>query len=91
MLYFLKKVSATFAASLVSSPAIGTYLGQVYSQELVIFLATIIFLLDIFFIIFCVPESLPEKVRFTHICSVTTLNKSSNKFSWGKADPFFVS
>ncbi|CAH8865405.1 unnamed protein product [Trichobilharzia szidati] len=81
-------VSATFAASLVSSPAIGAYLGRVYSEELVVALATAIAFLDICFILACVPESLPEKVRIGHLCSVSTLGGPSGKFSWGKADPF---
>ncbi|CAH8548728.1 unnamed protein product [Schistosoma turkestanicum] len=81
-------VSATFAASLVSSPAIGAYLGRVYSEELVVALATAIAFLDICFILACVPESLPEKVRIGHLCSITTLGGPIGKFSWGKADPF---
>ncbi|CAH8599422.1 unnamed protein product [Schistosoma intercalatum] len=81
-------VSATFAASLVSSPAIGAYLGRVYSEELVVALATAIAFLDICFILACVPESLSEKVRIGHLCSVTTLGGPVGKFSWGKADPF---
>ncbi|CAH8620011.1 unnamed protein product [Heterobilharzia americana] len=81
-------VSATFAASLVSSPAIGAYLGRVYSEELVVALATAIAFLDICFILACVPESLPEKVRIGHLCSVSTLGGPTSKFSWGKADPF---
>ncbi|CAH8616766.1 unnamed protein product [Schistosoma margrebowiei] len=83
-------VSATFAASLVSSPAIGAYLGRVYSEELVVALATAIAFLDICFILACVPESLSEKVRIGHLCSVTTLGGPVGKFSWGKADPFAV-
>ncbi|VDP52974.1 unnamed protein product [Schistosoma curassoni] len=81
-------VSATFAASLVSSPAIGAYLGRVYSEELIVALATAIAFLDICFILACVPESLSEKVRIGHLCSVTTLGGPVGKFSWGKADPF---
>ncbi|CAH8591271.1 unnamed protein product [Heterobilharzia americana] len=75
-------VSATFAASLVSSPAIGAYLGRVYSEELVVALATAIAFLDICFILACVPESLPEKVRIGHLCSVSTLGGPTSKFSW---------
>uniref|UniRef100_A0A2K5C8B0 Major facilitator superfamily (MFS) profile domain-containing protein n=1 Tax=Aotus nancymaae TaxID=37293 RepID=A0A2K5C8B0_AOTNA len=56
-------VSATFAASLVTSPAIGAYLGRVYGDSLVVVLATAIALLDICFILVAVPESLPEKMR----------------------------
>ncbi|KAI5103699.1 hippocampus abundant transcript 1 protein [Silurus meridionalis] len=44
-------VSATFAASLVTSPAIGAYLSQVYGDTLVVILASAIALLDIAFIL----------------------------------------
>ncbi|VDQ10443.1 unnamed protein product [Trichobilharzia regenti] len=53
-------------------------------------MATAIAFLDICFILACVPESLPEKVRIGHLCSVSTLGGPSGKFSWGKADPFAV-
>ncbi len=56
-------VSATFAASLVTSPALGAYLEQVYSEEVVIMVATAIASLDVFFILVAVPESLPDKCR----------------------------
>jgi len=72
-------VSATFAASLVTSPAIGAYLGRLYSDDLVVVLATSIAVLDILFILVFVPESLPEKLRKP--------NRDST-FSWDKADPF---
>lgn len=57
------QVSATFAASLIISPALGTYLSHVYGDNLVILLATAIAVLDVLFILFIVPESLPEKLR----------------------------
>jgi len=72
-------VSATFAASLVTSPAIGAYLGSIYSDTLVIALASAVALLDIFFIMVAVPESLPEKVRPA---------SWGSQISWEKADPF---
>jgi predicted MFS family arabinose efflux permease len=75
-------VSATFAASLVTSPAIGAYLGRMYSENFVIALATTVALLDIFFILAAVPESLPEKVRPA---------SWGSQISWEKADPFGVS
>lgn len=56
-------VSATFAASLVTSPALGAYIEQLYSEEVVVMVATIISVLDVAFIILAVPESLPDKVR----------------------------
>ncbi|WAR24392.1 MF14A-like protein, partial [Mya arenaria] len=73
------KVSATFAASLVTSPAIGAYLGNLYSDNVVVWLATSIALLDVLFIVVFVPESLPEKVRPT---------SWGAPISWEKVDPF---
>ncbi|KAB0399692.1 hypothetical protein E2I00_019885, partial [Balaenoptera physalus] len=67
-------VSATFAASLVTSPAIGAYLGRVYGDSLVVVLATAIALLDICFIL-----SLPEKMRPA---------SWGAPISWEQADPF---
>eukprot|EP00069_Balaena_mysticetus_P002660 bmy_16160T0 len=72
-------VSATFAASLVTSPAIGAYLGRVYGDSLVVVLATAIALLDICFILVAVPESLPEKMRPA---------SWGAPISWEQADPF---
>lgn len=73
-------VSATFAASLVTSPAVGAYLGAMYGDSLVIALASAIALLDVFFIMVAVPESLPES-RHADVHHVS-------KLSWEKADPF---
>lgn len=72
-------VSATFAASLVTSPAIGAYLSEVYGDTLVVILATAIALLDICFILVAVPESLPEKMRPA---------SWGAPISWEQADPF---
>lgn len=72
-------VSATFAASLVISPALGAYLGTVYSDTLVVALATAIAVLDVFFILVAVPESLSEKVR---------PSSWGAPISWEQADPF---
>jgi len=72
-------VSATFAASLVTSPAIGAYLGHLYSDNLVIALASAVALLDVFFIMVAVPESLPEKMRSS---------SWGSPISWEKVDPF---
>ncbi|RWS29467.1 hippocampus abundant transcript 1 protein-like protein [Leptotrombidium deliense] len=69
-------VSATFAASLVTSPALGAYLSQKYSESLVVFIATIIAVVDVLFILFFVPESLSEKLRLSSISL------------WETADPF---
>lgn len=79
---------------MVTSPAIGAYLGRVYSEDLVVALATAIAFLDIFFILACVPESLPEKVRTSHVCSITGRSgggTNASKLSWDKIDPFAVS
>lgn len=51
-------VSATFAASLVTSPALGAYLSRIYSDNAVVMLATVIAVIDLLFILFFVPESL---------------------------------
>jgi hypothetical protein len=75
-------VSATFAASMVISPALGAYMMDVYSENLVVALATAIAILDVFFILVAVPESLPEKVR---------PSSWGAPISWEQADPFAVS
>ncbi|XP_060265567.1 hippocampus abundant transcript-like protein 1 isoform X4 [Ovis aries] len=72
-------VSATFAASLVSSPAIGAYLSASYGDSVVVLVATVVALLDICFILLAVPESLPEKMR--------PLSWGA-RISWKQADPF---
>lgn len=74
-------VSATFAASLVTSPTIGTYLTRVYSDNMVIALATAVAVLDVFFILIAMPESLPDNVRPA---------SWGSHISWEKADPFGV-
>jgi len=78
------QVSATFAASLVTSPAIGAYLGSMYGDSLVIALATAVAILDVLFIIVAVPESLSEtrhpEAHHLHLTQI----------SWEKADPFGV-
>ena len=56
-------VSATFAASLVTSPAVGNYIEKNYGRDVVVAIASSIALLDVVFIFLFVPESLPEKVR----------------------------
>ncbi|CAF1262533.1 unnamed protein product [Rotaria sordida] len=69
-------VTATFAASLITSPAIGAYLARLYSENVIIALSTLVAILDLLFIYFCVPESLPERLR------------TNQKISWNKIDPF---
>ncbi|KAM4745566.1 hippocampus abundant transcript 1 protein isoform 1-T1 [Anableps anableps] len=72
-------VSATFAASLVTSPAIGAYLSSRYGDSLVVLVATVIAVTDIAFVFFVVPESLPDKMR---------LSSWGFPISWEQADPF---
>ncbi|KAJ8040687.1 Hippocampus abundant transcript 1 protein [Holothuria leucospilota] len=74
-------VSATFAASLIISPALGTYLGSIYGDSFVIFLATAVALCDILFVLVAVPESLSEKLRPASWGAA---------ISWEQADPFMV-
>ena len=78
-------MSATFAASLVTSPAIGAYLCDLYGDGLVIALATAVAVLDVFFILVAVPESLSESRH------PEAYNFQLSQFSWEKADPFGVS
>ncbi|XP_054666191.1 hippocampus abundant transcript-like protein 1 isoform X2 [Grus americana] len=73
------KVSATFAASLVTSPAIGAYLSASYGDDLVVLVATLVAVVDICFILLAVPESLPEKMRPA---------SWGASISWEQADPF---
>ncbi|XP_073201034.1 hippocampus abundant transcript-like protein 1 isoform X2 [Lepidochelys kempii] len=72
-------VSATFAASLVTSPAIGAYLSASKGDNLVVLVATVVAVLDICFILLAVPESLPEKMRPA---------SWGAPISWEQADPF---
>lgn len=72
-------VSATFAASLITSPALGAYLSHLFGDTFVVFIATLIALIDVLYILFMVPESLPEKLR---------LPSSVSPFSWELVDPF---
>ncbi|XP_022257139.1 hippocampus abundant transcript 1 protein-like, partial [Limulus polyphemus] len=72
-------LSATFAASLVISPALGSFLSQTYSDNLVAVLASAIVLMDIIFILVAVPESLPAKLR---------PGSCDAKISWEQTDPF---
>ncbi|XP_009871909.1 PREDICTED: hippocampus abundant transcript-like protein 1, partial [Apaloderma vittatum] len=72
-------VSATFAASLVTSPAIGAYLSASYGDNLVVLVATLVAVVDICFILLAVPESLPGKMRPA---------SWGASISWEQADPF---
>lgn len=65
---------------MVFGPALGSYIMEIYSTNFVVLLASLIALLNVFFIVVAVPESLPYKQR-----------SSTNCISWKKADPFVVS
>ena len=52
-----------------------------YSETLVVAIATAVAILDVFFILVAVPESLPEKVR---------PSSWGAPISWEQADPFAV-
>ncbi len=82
LLFAFFQVSATFAASLITSPALGAYLEKYYNDTFVIALATAIALLDLLFILLAVPESLPERMRPV---------SWGAPISWEQADPFSVS
>ena len=81
--FLCDQVSATFAASLVVSPALGTWIDTSYDhgEAQVVIIATMITVFNLMFIVFMVPESLPEISR-----------KSSwgTQISWEQADPFAV-
>uniref|UniRef100_A0A158R4Y9 MFS domain-containing protein n=1 Tax=Syphacia muris TaxID=451379 RepID=A0A158R4Y9_9BILA len=70
-------VSATFAASLVTSPALGAWISESWGDEAVVMLATVVATLDVLFILVAVPESLPLRLRH-----------SLESMSWQAADPF---
>eukprot|EP00042_Codosiga_hollandica_P023082 m.89489 g.89489 ORF g.89489 m.89489 type:complete len:404 (+) comp51040_c0_seq5:336-1547(+) len=72
------QVSATFAASLVVSPALGSALNELYGPEAVYILSTLIALLDILFIIFFVPESMAKPSRAN----------MKQKLAWMEINPF---
>lgn len=80
------QVSATFAASLIISPALGTHLSKIYGDNMVIMLATVIAALDVLFILFIMPESLPEKLRSPQLsmweqaAPLTTIRKIGRDF-----------
>lgn len=65
----------------VISPALGAALMEKYGDTLVVALATAIAVLDVFFILVAVPESLPDKVRGS---------SWGAPINWEQADPFAV-
>ncbi|EGD72587.1 hypothetical protein PTSG_04322 [Salpingoeca rosetta] len=70
------QVSATFAASLVISPALGSLLQSLYGVHFVCAVSTIIAAIDVLFIALFVPESVPPS------------EVQKKTFSWQIASPF---
>ncbi|VDK80886.1 unnamed protein product [Litomosoides sigmodontis] len=70
-------ISATFAASLITSPALGAWISESWGDDGVVLLATVIASLDVLFILLAVPESLPSRNR-----------RAIDTFRWQRADPF---
>ncbi|EJW85271.1 hippocampus abundant transcript 1a [Wuchereria bancrofti] len=70
-------ISATFAASLVTSPALGAWISESWGDDSVVLLATVIASLDVLFILLIVPESLSSRNR-----------RVVDAFRWQRADPF---
>lgn len=68
-------ISATYTASLVVAPALGSYIMKNYGIQTGVLIATIVSTVDVIFVLLAVPESLPRKVRATGL-------------SWKQADPF---
>lgn len=73
-------MSATFGASLVISPALGSYMSEARGDVSVVGLATAVALLDLVFILVAVPESLSARLR-----------QGWDSVTWETADPFAVS
>lgn len=74
-------VSATFAASLVTSPALGAFLASRYDANMVVALATAVAVLDVLFILVAVPESLPDSLR---------PSGWERQITWQQVDPFLA-
>ncbi|XP_027197055.2 uncharacterized protein LOC113791474 [Dermatophagoides pteronyssinus] len=70
-------VTATFALSLITSPALGAFISSTLGDDnLVICMATGVAIFDFIYILLMVPESLPEKLRQKSVSI------------WESADPF---
>eukprot|EP00051_Salpingoeca_urceolata_P030891 m.9838 g.9838 ORF g.9838 m.9838 type:complete len:547 (+) comp3614_c0_seq2:342-1982(+) len=76
------QVSATFAASLVLSPALGSFLQRMYGANLVFGLSCFTAVLDIAYIVFFVPESMS--------CDDDDASSGSGpiELTWERANPF---
>lgn len=70
-------VSATFAASLIISPAVGASLAQTFSTNFVVLVATAVALLDLLFISL-IPESLPSHPHTSSSSSASASSASAS-------------
>ncbi|OZC07684.1 transporter, major facilitator family protein [Onchocerca flexuosa] len=70
-------ISATFAASLITSPALGAWISESWGDDSVVLLATAIASFDVLFILLIVPESLPCRN-----------GRIVDAIRWQTADPF---
>jgi predicted MFS family arabinose efflux permease len=71
-------VSATFAASLVISPALGSLIQAYAGNTAVFVLSTVISVVDVAFVLFFVPESKPPSPHA----------KEAKDITWAMANPF---
>eukprot|EP00040_Diaphanoeca_grandis_P014019 m.70932 g.70932 ORF g.70932 m.70932 type:complete len:500 (+) comp24288_c2_seq1:430-1929(+) len=70
------QVSATFAASMVISPAFGSLIQSLYGKHMVFAMSVVVSLLDIAYIVLFVPESMSVPVS------------ERRKFKWSDVNPF---
>eukprot|EP00035_Acanthoeca_spectabilis_P025375 m.458165 g.458165 ORF g.458165 m.458165 type:complete len:495 (+) comp21435_c0_seq1:288-1772(+) len=68
------QVSATFAGSMVISPAVGSFIFTVYGRDAVFATACSIAALDVLYILVVVPESLPPEVMSRRVVNWNTVN-----------------
>lgn len=69
-------LSATFAASLIISPALGYVIEKSFGDNVVVYTSILVWLIDMLFISFATPESL------------TLNNQIKIKFNWNQINPF---
>eukprot|EP00038_Savillea_parva_P000499 m.96501 g.96501 ORF g.96501 m.96501 type:complete len:502 (-) comp10170_c0_seq1:118-1623(-) len=68
------QVSATFAGSMVISPAVGSFIFTVYGRNAVYATAVTVAALDMLYIMLIVPESLPEEIMARRLFDWKTVN-----------------
>lgn len=76
---------------MVTSPALGAYISTRYSDDVVVWVASAIFILDILYIVFFVRESIQpkkEKKDYSDATSSASPLASHEVFSWQSVDPF---